>query len=139
MEKQTGMVRSLTREETSDLAKRVLLMAEMANRKISDEALGFWIAELSPRYDEHMRQALEWGAKQKFMPSVSEIQDKATDLMLKWRERLEQAEREAEHARIATQRAAMTDEQRAANDAAMRDVFASMRAKFGWSEKDADQ
>jgi hypothetical protein len=119
MENQTGMVRVLSLEETSDLAKRVLLMAEMANRKISDEALEFWIAELSPRYDEHMRQALDWGAKQKFMPSVTEIQEKATDAMLRSHERLKQAQRDAEHASCA----AMTEEQRQASDKAMREAL----------------
>lgn len=62
-----------------DLAKRISLMCELFNRQLSDDAIAFWIEELQPIYGPHLFEALRVGCREKWMPSVGWVIDKAEE------------------------------------------------------------
>mgnify|MGYP001587251162 CR=1 FL=1 len=52
-------------------------MCELFNRQLGDDAVAFWIAELSPFYGDHLFEALRQACLEKWMPGVGWVIDKA--------------------------------------------------------------
>ncbi len=56
-------------------------MCEIFNRQLSDDAVAFWMEELTTVYGEHLFTALREGMREKWMPSVGSVLERARALM----------------------------------------------------------
>jgi hypothetical protein len=103
-------------------------MAEMFNRNLSDDAMGFWLAELAPHYGPHLFEAMREAMRGKWMPSVDDVVERKTYHFKVWRKQ----EREREEAeRLALEQPQESPEAIAETDKQAAAFFAKMREKLG--------
>jgi hypothetical protein len=69
-------------------------MCELFNRKLSDDAVAFWMEELTPAYGPHLFEALRLACRETWMPSVGWVLSTAERLERQERERQRDEDRE---------------------------------------------
>jgi hypothetical protein len=119
-----------------DLAKRLALMCEIFNRQLSDDAVAFWIEELTPHYGPHLFTALREGMREKWMPSVGSVIDRATSLARTEREEAAAKEFFQQRQRERDEYERLTPEERKKRDNEANEFFARMRERLGVSAGD---
>lgn len=89
-------------------------MCEIFNRQLSDDAIAFWIEELTPVYGENLFLALREGMREKWMPSVGSVLERTRALI-----RSEQWQKKNTMALIADKRLKQLEDQKKAEWSAL--------------------